>query len=43
MCPVGWGEEFELTKPDRKLNLINASGNRITHLGQRQVTIEALF
>ena len=43
MCPAGWGEEFELTKPDRKLNLINASGNKITHLGQRQVNVEAIF
>jgi hypothetical protein len=27
VCPAGWGEEFKLIKPDRKLNLINGSGN----------------
>ena len=43
VCPMDWGEEFGLLKPDRRLYLINASGSRITHYGQRQVKVEALF
>jgi hypothetical protein len=43
VCPMEWGEEFGLVKPDQRLNLINASGSRITHYGQRHVKVEALF
>ena len=43
VCPLGWGEEFGLVKPDQRLNLINVSGSQITHYGQRQVKVEALF
>ena len=43
VCPMEWGEEFGLVKPDQKLNLINASGDHIIHYGQRQVKVEALF
>ena len=43
VCPLEWGEEFGLVKPDQRLNLINASGSHIAHYGQRQVKVEALF
>ena len=43
VCTSGWGEVFGLARADRKLNLINASGARIKHYGQRQVKVEAPF
>ena len=43
VCPSSLGEQFEVTKPDKKLNLVNASGSKIIHYGQRQVQVEALF
>ena len=43
VCPMEWGKEFGLSRPDQRLNLINASGNNISHYGQRKVKVEALF
>ena len=43
VCPVNWGEEFGLGKPDKRLNLINASGAKIPHVGQRLVKVDAPF
>ena len=43
VCPVDWGEEFGLDKPDKRLNLINASGVKIPHVGQRLVKVDAPF
>ena len=43
VCPWVWGEQFEVVRPDKKLNLVNASGSKINHYGQRQVQVEALF
>ena len=43
VCPVGWGAEFGTEEPDRRLNLINASGAKIPHMGRRLVKVEAPF
>ena len=43
VCPKGWGEQFGLVQPDRRLNLINASGTNIAHYGQRHIMVEAPF
>ena len=43
VCPVGWGAEFGTEEPDRRLNLINASGAKIPHMGRRLVNVEAPF
>ena len=43
VCPVGWGAEFGTEELDRRLNLINASGAKIPHMGQRLVKVEAPF
>ena len=43
VCPKEWGEQFGLDYPDRRLNLINASGAGIAHYGQRHIIVEAPF
>ena len=43
VCLTGWGEQFGVTEPDKRLSLVNASGSKISHYGQRQVQVEALF
>ena len=43
VCPKGWGEQFGLVQPDRRLNLINASGASLAHYGQRNIVVEAPF
>ena len=39
VCPYEWGEGFGLMKVERKMNLVNASGGKIDHYGERKVVV----
>jgi len=39
VCPYEWGERFGLMRVDRKMNLVNASGGKIDHYGERKVVV----
>ena len=41
VCPLWWGEEFEISGPAENINLINASGEAIVHYGTRRVEMDA--
>ena len=42
VCPQGWASEFkmETVKPGNALNLVNASGGKIGHYGERKVALQ---
>jgi len=42
VCPQGWASEFkmEAVKPGETLNLVNASGGKIGHYGERKVALQ---
>ena len=42
VCPQGWASEFkmEVVKPGETLNLVNASGGKIGHYGERKVALQ---
>jgi len=42
VCPQGWASEFkmETVKPGNTLNLVNASGGKIGHYGERKVALQ---
>ena len=44
VCPEDWcvGSEFKAVKPGEEINLINASGGRINHNGERDVRFKAV-
>ena len=39
VCPFEWGKRFGLREVEQKLNLVNASGGRIGHYGERKVLV----
>ena len=41
VCPEGFGAEFGLSKVEKELRLVNASGGRIEHFGGRRVKVTA--
>ena len=43
VCPRWWGQKFGLFKPQKWLNLVNASGSRIEHFGSRIVKVISPF
>ena len=40
VCPHAWGKQFGLREVGEKMNLVNASGGKINHYGQRQVVVK---
>ena len=42
VCPQGWASEFKMepVKPGEMLNLVNASGGKIGHYGERKVALQ---
>jgi hypothetical protein len=42
VCPKEWAKEFKMepVKPEKKLNLVNASGGPIGHYGERKVALQ---
>ena len=40
VCPHGWGNQFGINGVEQKLNLVNASGAKIQHYGERKVVVE---
>ena len=43
VCPWGFGEAFGISKGQKQLQLLDASGNTIKHHGERVVNVKALF
>ena len=44
MCPLGWGEAFEMTavKPGKEMKMVNAGGGEMQHDGSRKVQLAAM-
>ena len=40
VCPHGWGNQFGINGVEQKLNLVNASGAKIQHYGERKVVVK---
>ena len=40
VCPHGWGNQFGINGVEQKLNLVNASGGKIQHYGERKVVVK---
>ena len=42
VCPQGWASEFKMepVRPGEMLNLVNASGGKIGHYGERKVALQ---
>ena len=38
--PHGWGNQFGINGAEQKLNLVNASGGKIQHDGERKVVVK---
>ena len=43
VCPRDWGDQFGLKEAKSKLRLVNASGGRIEHYGEREVVVKSPF
>ena len=41
VCPRDFGTEFGLSKPEKEIRLVNASGGRIAHFGGRRIKVTA--
>ena len=39
VCPYEWGKRFGLREVGKKMNLVNASGGKINHYGERKVVV----
>ena len=39
-CPQDWGKQFGMGQVHQKLNLVNASGGKINHYGQKEVVVK---
>ena len=39
-CPHAWGKQFGMGQLGQKINLVNASGGKINHYGQRQLAVK---
>ncbi len=40
VCLQAWGKQFGMGQVGQKMNLVNASGGKINHYGQRQVVVK---
>ena len=40
VCPQAWGKQFGMGEVGQKMNLVNASGGKINHYGQRDVVVK---
>ena len=40
VCPHVWGKQFGLREAGGEMNLVNASGGKINHYGQRQIVVK---
>ena len=40
VCPHAWGKQFGLREVGEKMNLVNASGAKIPHYGEREVVVK---